>query len=64
MKFNWKKLLSFLIPILVEVTLPLLNKSLSSGQTEDTDVPESPLSRSLREACEGPQKRPWWEGPQ
>lgn len=58
MRFNWKKLLSILVPVLVEITLPMIGNLLDKTNND----PNDPISiKQPADTVIGPRQVPWWE---
>lgn len=58
MKFNWKKLLSIIVPVLVEIALPKLGDLLDKTNND----PNDPISIAKpSDSIQGPRQVPWWE---
>lgn len=59
MKFNWKKLLSILVPVLVEISLPILDDVLNKINHDPNDP--TAIKSPAETDTSGPRMVPWWE---
>lgn len=61
MKFNWKKLLSLFLPILVSIAVEAVETQLGGEDPETTATPDKPLAQPKIAVREITNEIPWFQ---